>query len=330
MNKTAKKAFKITGIVLGSIVGAILLLYAVLWIIRSAMYGESMDMRQYVCNIPEINSGFVPQGIGYSKEQNTYIMTGYNGDDETVMYLVKDDHGARVHLHDSEGNALKGHGGGVTCTKDYVYIANAKALTVYSLSELMEVGGTGEAASPVGVKYIDNSASYCFSDDERLYVGEFYRAGNYETPEAHHYTTPSGDINRAVVFCYPLDGTGAIAADHPDLAISVTGLVQGFAVSGNTYMLSRSYGLSNSKLEYYGIPTRADTDITVSDGTNEKVVPLYYLDSSNIKRTVTLPSFSEDLAVVDDRVVVTTEAACNKYFIGKLFGAHKVYSYPIL
>lgn len=334
MNTAAKKALKITGIVIGSIVGLLLLLYAVLWIVRAAVYGESTSARETVCKIPDLGKDFVPQGIGHSEETDTYIMTGYHGkNDQTMMYLVKDGSPRRVRLNDDEGGVLIGHGGGVTCTKDYVYIANSNKLWVYSLTALIDGAESGDAVSPLGIKPVDNTAAFVFSDSTRLFVGEFYRAGNYETDEAHHVTTPSGEINRAIVSCYPLDESGAITADYPDYAISVTGLVQGFAVKDGTYMLSRSYGLTNSSLEYYTAPLDNGDAVEISfkhaDELGTKTIPLYILDQSCKFKTLTLPSFSEDLAVVNGRVIVTTEAACNKYIIGKLFGANKVYSYPI-
>ena len=333
MNAKAKKALRITGIVLGSIIGAFLLLYAVLGIISGIAYRECRRYREYVCKIPALGSGFTPQGIGYSAETDTYIMTGYNGD-ATDMYLVKNDNAKRVHLSDENGKTLSTHGGGTTCTKDYVYVTGEYEVYAFSLQALISAAGTSDKVKPVSVKNVNTRAAYCFSDETRLFVGEFYRKGNYETDSAHHYKTPNGQQNRAIVTCYALDENGAVTSDYPDYAISVTDLVQGFAVSGNTFMLSRSYGLKNSKLEYYDIPQIEDgTTVTLSFKNDESIapkeVPLYYLDGKSLKRTLTLPAFGEDLTVVKDRVVITNEAACNKYFIGKLFGANKVYSYPI-
>ncbi len=58
-------------------------------------------------------------------------------------------------------------------------------------------------------------------------------------------------------------------------------------------------------------------------------VPLYYLDSTNLKKEVQLPCFSEELCVVGDRVYISFESACNKYIIGKPFFATYIASYPI-
>lgn len=329
-----KKAAKTVGIVLGVIVGLVLILYATMWIVRGAAYGESRSLRRYVCKIPGLGSGFCPQGVAYSAEYGLYVLTGYEKGNNTVVYIVKDDEATRINVTDADGELLKGHGGGVACAGEFVYIANDSRLVYFHIQSFIDAGG--KAVAPNGVKPTDNKASYCFSDGKNMYVGEFYRPGNYETDERHHYKTPNGDENKAIVSCYALDEHGVIAGDYPEYAISVTDLVQGFAVSGDKYMLSRSYGLAHSSLEYYsGLKRDGDATVTVSFEKAEElgstVVPLYYLDGTNLYKSLTLPAFAEDLDVVDGRVIVTNESACNSYIVGKLFpGADVVYSYPII
>lgn len=321
MAKPLRIALKVLGITLASLVGLILALWLVLAIIRGCSYGEYLDVRKTVCTIPDIHSGFVPQGLGYSKETETYIMSGYNGANDTVFYLVKDDVATRVRLKNSDGTDMKGHGGGVTCTKDYVYISNGSALHIFSLAELQAADGPVAAKGKFAV---DNRASFCFSDDNYVYVGEFYRPGNYATDESHWYVTPNGETNRAIVSCYPLNESGAIDGEFPQFSISVTDQVQGFAISGDTVIVSRSYGLAPSYMDYHTI---VDSGTTIAVSGAE--VPLYYIDSATRFKSVTMPSFSEDLVIVDNRVLVTNESACNKYIVGKLFFADKVMSLPI-
>lgn len=334
MNKALKKTLIIIGIVLGSIIGLFLILYFILFLIGLGKYGEARDERKYVCEVPEINSGWAPQGIAYTGEQ--YIQTGYDGDNNVVLYIGNGESFKRVEVTDADGVTAKGHAGGVACTKNNVYIANDNTLLRLELDKLI-AAKSGEKVAVAQVIPVDNRAAYCFSDEEYLYVGEFYRAGNYETETAHHYTTPEGEDNKAIVSCYKLDEQGMVCQDgvqpYPEHCISVTGLVQGFAVKDGVYMLSRSYGLADSDLQYHSEPILADAKITVSFKKNEaapsKEVPLYYLGGKTLFRSLKLPAFSEDITIAHDRVVVTNEASANKYFVGKLFGANKVYSYPI-
>lgn len=333
MAKTKKKGFlRLLRNVLLVFVLLFLTLYGSLWVVRGVLYKESMSLRQYLCDVPEIHSGYAPQGIAYSAEKDVYLTTGYDGENETVLYVVEDGVSRRVLLADEKGEILRGHGGGITCTKDCVYIANDSSLQQYSLQEILSAKSMERVVS-TGKHAVDNAASFCFSDDERLFVGEFYRAGNYETDEAHHFKTPNGDENKAIVSCYALDENGLLADVYPEYTISITGLVQGIAVKGDTFILSRSYGLANSELEYYLELRSAERMMKLTFAKDEtiapKEVPLYYLDSTNLTKTIVLPAFSEDLTIVGDRVVVTNESACNKYIIGKLFGGDKIYSYPI-
>ena len=333
MNKALKKTLIIVGIVLGSIVGLFLLLYFILFLIGVGKYGDARDARKYVCVVPEINSGWAPQGVAYTGGE--YIQTGYDGDNNIVLYIGKGENFKRVIITDEDGKTAHGHAGGVACTKNNVYIANDNALLRLELDKLKEAksGGKVKIAQVIPV---DNRAAYCYSDDDYLYVGEFYRAGNYETEKSHHYTTPNGAKNKAIVSCYKLDGDGMVAAQgqpYPEYCISVTGLVQGFAVKDGTVILSRSYGLKDSELQYHTLPKDGGATISVTFKSNKqaqsKQVPLLYLDGKTLFKTLTLPAFSEDLTIAGDRVVVTNEASANKYFVGKLFGANKVYSYPI-
>lgn len=330
-----KKPVRIIVTVLVSIVTLFVMLYAVLWIINGAMYGENRYFREYVCDVPEVNSGYAPQGISYAKAadgKEYYLHTGYDNADRTVLYVTEGNSPRRVYLNGEDGTDLIGHAGGIACTKDYVYIANGKHLHVYSLAAILAASGDTHAELIKSIP-VDNNAAYVFSNDTHLYVGEFYRAGNYETDETHHYTTPNGDGNTAIVSCYTLDNDGLVNSTYPEYCISITGLVQGFATKNGVYILSRSYGLANSSLEYYSEPKDSGKTIATkfADETIEpKNVPLYYLDSSNLTRKLTLPSFSEDLTICGDRVVVTNESAANKYIVGKLFGGWKVYSYPIV
>lgn len=318
---TAKKVFGKIMLVLLIVVFAFVLLWLGLNVSKFIIYKDYLADRQNVINIPGLNSGFVPQGL-CTVEKDTYIITGYRGEN-VILYYIKDGSPEEILLADESGNALEGHGGGVSTSGDNVFVADNSELYIYSLSEI-KAGGE-EKIRAKSVFFVDNRAAYCFADEKYIYVGEFYRAGNYETDESHHYTTPSGDENKAIISCYKLDKDGNIASETPEFAVSVTGLVQGFAYKDGTAVLSRSWGLSSSSLEFYDGFAGGDGKITLSG----KEVPLYYLDSSNLKKKVSMPFFSEDIDVDGNRVIINFESACNKYIVGKFFFANKVTSYPI-
>ncbi|MBQ2734609.1 MAG: hypothetical protein IJD75_03960 [Clostridia bacterium] len=321
------KILKTLGAMLLHLLFSLLVLLLVAWIgllvAKLVVYPDYMDNKETICSIPGIHEGYVPQGLDHV-DDNTYLFSGYHGDNMLSLYLSENGVGKQILPIDKNGKALVGHGGGITSAKDFVYIASEGKLYIFSLSQLKSAE-SGDKVSPIGIFPVDTEASFCFANDTHLFVGEFYKAEDYEIDHSHAYTTPAGDEHRALISCYPLNEDGSITDEYPLYSISVTSWVQGFAVKGDTYMVSRSWGLNSSTLEFYEGLKDSGKTIDVSG----KEVPLYYLDSSNHQKTVKMPAFSEDLDVVGNRVIVSFESACNKYIVGKLFFADKVISYPI-
>ena len=157
------------------------------------------------------------------------------------------------------------------------------------------------------------NAAFCQYDGDLLYVGEFYRPGNYETPESHHLQTSDGSMNHAVVYAYEVDGEGA-PAPTPKFALSVCDQVQGIAVYEGGIALSCSYGLADSAIRVYENVTGTETDKTFDVG--GVAVPLYVLDGSVLRGTLTAPCMSEEIAVRGGRLYILFESKANKY---KLF-----------
>lgn len=115
--------------------------------------------------------------------------------------------------------------------------------------------------------YYDNPDSTSVGSD-RLYVGEFYRDGNYETDKKHWLTTPTGYQNTAFMYeynvsastdygLYLLSDTAGTPAPEIKKIFSLPEKIQGAAFTGRTgtgtnstshLILSQSYGLANSHL----------------------------------------------------------------------------------
>ncbi len=309
-----------------SSIGILIMVLALAWIGLSVakyiLYEEYLDGKEDVCTIPDLNRGFTPQGITWLAEEDAYLHSGYQGD-ALALYYVKGDDVRRFVPLDENGEPGKGHGGGVTSYGDYVYIADNHALLVYRLSELL-AAKDGDSLGLVMRIPVDNSASFCSARDGKLFVGEFYRAGNYETDASHAFLTPEGEENRAIVSCYTIREDGFLEA-IPDYWVSVPGLVQGFAMYDGVIALSRSYGLRSSSLEFYS--GMLDTGKTAPY--TERAVPVYYVGSANLQQKLALPAFSEDLDIQDGKVIISFESACNKYIIGKFFFAFEAAAYPV-
>ena len=314
--KVLKKILKIVLI----IVLVLLVLWGVANLAKFIIYPDYMQQRQNVCPIPDLNNGFIPQGITYDAESGSYIMSGYTGD-RVALYVVSSSDYKEVRLLNEDGQIFEGHGGGVTVAGKYVYVADGGCLTAFNIADIRE----NDTATAVKKIKVDNSASYVSSDGNYVYVGEFYRAGNYETEESHYFTTPEGEENKAIVSAYKVEEDGEINAATPEFSVSLPSLVQGFAMKDGGVILSRSWGLSSSKIEFYGEPENSGKTISASG----KEVPLYYVGRKTLIKSVDAPFFSEDITVVGDRVVINFESATNKYIIGKLFFATHATSYPI-
>ena len=56
-------------------------------------------------------------------------------------------------------------------------------------------------------------------------------------------------------------------------------------------------------------------------------LPLYYLDSASLVKTVTAPPMAEEMVYKDGRILVLNESSCNKYFYGRLIRGSWVYAY---
>ena len=305
-----------------SVLGILLLVLVIAWtaldITKYIVYADYYEGYQKACAIPDIHSGFTPQGITYLAAEDAYLQSGYDGEHLALYYVKGSEHRKLLPL-DTAGALGKGHGGGVTVTDRFVYIAGNHALLRYDLSVIL-AAKAGDRIPCLEEIPVDNSASFCFADGGSLYVGEFYRAGNYETDAAHAFTTPEGEEHRAIVSCYTVLENGSLNP-QPDLHISVPGLVQGFAVHNGVIAVSRSWGVNSSSLEFYD--GMLETGTVSAEG-----VPLCYIGQKNRISQLDLPAFSEDLTVKGDRVVINFESACNKYIVGKLFFATDAGTYP--
>ena len=331
--KILKAFFKFICILLSTVLLIFVIAWGGLHIAKLFLYPDYYLQGEQVSGIPALWQGFVPQGLAYDAKNDTYIHSGYNGA-KAELYLVTGKTTKAIVLLTPEGEQAKGHAGGVAVAGDYLYISDNHAegdgkvgyLRIYRYADILSAKD-GASVKAIGQFTVDTSASFCFADGNYIYVGEFYRAESYETKKDHYFTTPAGDENKAILSAFLLNADGSIDAEaKPAFSVSITSQVQGFAVTPDgKVMLSRSWGLNPSYMEF--LKGWKDSGKTIN--TMGVDVPLYYLDSSTRTENIKMPAFSEGLALVDDKVVVSFESACNKYIVGKFFFANKVIAFPI-
>lgn len=317
------KGLKIAGKVLVYILAAVILLLLVLRFGVTAVYFDYFSNSKSEFVIPGLTTAFVPQGFDYIAESDTYLICGYMSDDTASRVYVRDSQG---HTHYSsllyaDGTPYVKHAGGICFNGDYAYLAGDDGVDVFPLSDIL----AGQDAKMMGKILTGHDMAYCSFYNGYLLAGNFYHPETYETPDHHRITTPAGDANTALITVFKADGAAEFGIDPvPVAAISTREKVQGICfTSDNEIVLSTSYSVASSHLYLYRIDTERSATVEVLDGQ----VPLYYLDSANLTKTVTLPPMSEELVYRDGRIYVMCESACKKYIFGKFIRGYQVFAY---
>lgn len=243
------------------------------------------------------------------KEQEYYFVSAYFKDKPSRIYVTGKESGYLGYVSLTyHGEPFYGHVGGIAtngtvfwvgsestvyCLKrtnnDYDHMADEIIKLSLTNSKLEldpnpEVKTTFEINGNASFLSYYKASSSTGTSDTYLYVGEFYRPGNYETPESHHITLPDGSVNRAFMYEYHVAsstdyGLSVVSISESDKAnysatvpkvyyiYSIPDKIQGMArVSGSkdsdkgdTLVLSQSYGLPNSEILLYNFKTISET-----------------------------------------------------------------------
>ena len=309
MKKTFKKIGKIFGIVVASLVALVVLVLAVLNVAKFAIYSEYYGIKENVCRNPGLGDGFVCQGICADEASGHILVSGYMKDDSASRIYVTDLDNNSYYVSLYKGDkAYTGHAGGVSLNGDTVYVASGSRLYTVSLQSILSAKKGDRIDLGEGVK-VNNEASFCYADENYVYVGEFHDGGKYVTE--HPYDTADG-MQYAIVSRYRHNDL-----TQPDKIYSIRNKVQGicFTPDGKV-ILSTSYGLKDSHYYVYNEADAIDSGKTL-DG-----APVYYLNGCI--RDVKGPAMAEGLDWYQGKVITLTESASNKYLFGKLFFANKI------
>lgn len=289
--------------------------------------------------IPDLNSGFIAQGIAYDASEEIFMITGYmNSSKASPVYLMAPDGELLncVLLADEDGNPFTGHSGGITVHGDYVYLAGSsdKCVYVYDRNSIYD-SDYGTYVRRLGKVDVGLRVSFTASDEEMIYVGEYYHT-DYKTPEEHKLTTADGTYNQAVAIAYRFADSPSLrfsSAPYPEAvfgiipvpcsAYSIPDMVQGITVENGKIYCSCSKGLSFSHIYTYSLDKAGRDSLFVHDGVS---VPLYELDSASKTAECKLPPMSEEIIIYKKHLYTMCESASNKYFFGKLTGANYCYS----
>ena len=281
--------------------------------------------------VPALAGKMIPQGMDIWEERGWLLISGYfpNTDisDCSVLVAVDMETGAYVgeyYLTNSDGTPHSSHAGGVAVTDKNVYIANGSKLYRIPLTEILNAGQCGKITIadeiPVPVR-----ASFCNYSGGYLWVGDFQYGTSYPTDEFRHMKNREGKTYLAWTVGYKLDEStengikkkamveGSYAT--PDVILSMTERIQGFAVTDLYVALSQSYGRTNkSTILLYQNPI-GDAPHSAATLNGEKV-PVYFLDGKLSAGSVTAPPMSEGLAAMDGKIYILFESGADKYANG--------------
>lgn len=309
-----RKIFKGILAFLVGIISLVVVAWGGLNIAKFAIYSEYYSINENVCKNPGLNDGFVCQGIAANEANNVFIVSGYMKDHSASRLYITDKNNESYFVSlSTNGKAFKGHAGGVATTGDNIYLASGDTIYTFSLSEVLN-SENGAIIDIGGGIEVNNQASFVYTDETHLYVGEFHDGENYITE--HPYQTNDGKYY-AIISRYPLNDLTT-----PNKIYSIRNKVQGacFTPDGKV-VLSTSYGLTSSVFYVYNEADAVDSGQTL-DG-----APVYYLN--NCLNEIKGPAMSEDLDYYDGKVITLFESACDKYIFGKFFFANKIVSLDI-
>ena len=315
MKKAIMIILKILLIAIVSIISLVMLGIIGLNIAKHFIYSDYYSAQTDVCANPGLNDGFVCQGITVSEENNVILVCGYMKNKSNSRIYVTDFESKSYHVElIRDGEKYTGHAGGLAITGDTVYIANAKKIYSFPLKSVLDASDGDTIDIGSGTK-VNTNASFVYTDEEYLYVGEFNDGGKYAI-EGHEHETAEG-THYAICTKYSLNDLSTPLAVYT-LRNNVQGIC--FTPDGKI-VLSTSYGLTDTIYYVYNSDELEDSGETF-DG-----APIYYLDK--LEKTIHGPAMGEDLDYYNGKIITLTESASDKYLFGKFFFANDIVSLEI-
>ena len=268
--------------------------------------------RTAVAELPGLKEGFVPQGVTCLTEEDVYLLCGYMDDDTASrVFVLRNGAYTALSLQNTDGSAYTGHAGGITAAGDYVYVSNNKRLYVLEKQSVLSAED-GDTLAFIGEIRVPCRASFCSSDGERVYVGEYHKDENYPTDPSHELTAPDGSVFKALTFGYTVSPEAplGLVSETPAAAYSMYDEIQGFAMlPDKTAALSCSDSSTSSGLHFYDCAGEEDGYFDY----NGAEVPLYYLTDARAVSKIKIPRMSEDIEYRDGSILILFESGARKF-----------------
>lgn len=287
---------------------------------------ESADYPDYVelCDIPETENGYVPQGYCFSESENLHFISYYHDDAASAVAVIDAVSGARLRtltLKKADGKDFTGHAGGIAEDGTYFYLADGKKFYRMPLSDLVNAND-GDSLVLSERIVTDIKCSYLNSDGTYIYAGEFYTFttdGGYDTDKSHHTAISFFETSYSRCNAYRISDISSLFSTEktdpavPEMIFTTPNRVQGFSrTSDGGFALSISYGRNNnSSLALYEDVTAGESAFSVAYG--EKSVPVYYLCNSAKTAELRQPPLLEGIDDMNGKTAGIFESGAKKY-----------------
>ena len=256
-----------------------------------------------VKNGPELlhlKDGWIPQGQGYDAKRGEVLTSYYN--DTGVLLSIQDkgtgEEAHQVQLGGLEGSSAKPtHGGGVSTDGEFVYVADTKAIFVYSREELERAAKEGTPATASQVMPVPQPKN--LKDPETGM--ELVSAGSFMTvSDGYAYIgsySKDGDGKAGAVWRYEIDpDTGALVEDSRQGPIRAPDRAQGMTVVDGALLFTTG----DRKLIHQ--PIDSSKDVFKADISKRTDISNGLIDP-----------YAQGINIIDGELWVTYESGADKY-----------------
>lgn len=289
-------------------------------------YAEFFSMAKAAILTPGLKEDLVPQGLCAIPQSDRIVVSFYSDYTPTSILAVIDTQTGQlshwVGLQNVDGTPYTGHAGGIASDGKNIWVCSDGSARRMLVEDLLAAKPGEELrfidSFPTGTRA--SSANYSHGI---LWIGDFFTSGgNYNTDKSHHMKTPDGSKHYAwaVGFVGDPDSESGLKADTqnsitvvPDYVLSLPARIQGFTrTDTGQFVLSESYGRKNdSHLMVFEDVLQLEPDTTVQIGSND--VPLWFLDSRMLVKTIVTPPMSEGIDWMNGAVYQLYESGATKY-----------------
>ncbi|MBO5327732.1 MAG: hypothetical protein J6B04_01000 [Clostridia bacterium] len=309
----------------------VICIFLVVWFFGDS-YKDFDENFDEVFAVQDWDSGMVPQGMCNSTDNKYFYISTYMKDGSASRLYVYErtttttgatdyklngyvtmKYGEIESFPESKrGEVYTGHAGGVATYGDKLWVASGNRIFVLSVKDVRAAATDNGEVTFTETFKVDNEASFCFYGGGYLYVGEFYRSGNYETAESHAYKN-----NKALYLAFKVNTSKnrGVETIKPEYAVSIPDKIQGMAIAGNYIVLSESYSLPKSHVYLYDknqVMSKQVGTVNVTYGSGNDDIPLYCVNDYEV-RDYTLPAMAEGLCTYNGEVYIVFENNCTKY-----------------